>query len=94
MILHLTPEERKAYNRERQRQRMERYRENKAWKEGQREARYRQIEANIAEVLAENQLLKSGYQRLKAQHDELRDAPPKERIVEVQLPPEPFQPSL
>lgn len=93
MTLHLNPEERAAYKREKQRQRTERYRANQAERAWQREQRYEAIEANIAEALAENERLKAGYSRLRQQYEELRTAPAREKIVEVHIPPEPVAPA-
>jgi hypothetical protein len=89
MTLHLSPEERAAYKREKQRQRMERYRSNQAEKAWQREERYRQIEQRSAETHEENERLRSGFERNRQYIHELENRPPKERIVEVHIPPDP-----
>lgn len=92
MTLHLNEQERAAYDREKSRQRKEAYRQRQADKVWARERRYEQIEATIAEVREENQRIKSGYERLRQQFEELQSAPPKERIVEIKLAPDPVMP--
>jgi hypothetical protein len=81
MTLHLNEAERAAYNREKQRQHNMAYRERQAEKAWLREQRYQAIEQRSAETHEENERIKSAYYRLKQQFDELKAAPPRERIV-------------
>jgi hypothetical protein len=83
MTLHLSPAERAAYDRERQRQHNAAYRERQATKAWLREERYRQIEERIAQVHEESEWIKSRNAMLEQENEELRNAPPKKRIVEV-----------
>lgn len=82
MTLQLTEAERKLYDRERNRARMNRYREKRRWEVEQREARYTRLEEQNEALVAQVEQLKGGYARLKTQYEELRDGPLRERIVE------------